>query len=87
MKLWHRFKSTLTLKVKVNNRSNMPWTKSVSRGVAHSLYIIWWDTNKIKGAASVAIQVRNGKLVSACKSCGKFLDKLGIIDGVAAQDY
>lgn len=62
--------------------------KSVSRGVAHSLYIIWWDTNKIKEQHQlVAIQVRNGKLISACKSCGKFLDKLGIIDGVAAQDY
>ena len=62
-------------------------TKSVSKGVAHSLYIIWWDTNKIKGAAPVAIQVRNGNLISARKSCGKFLDRLGIIDGVAAQDY
>jgi len=51
------------------------------------LYIIWWDTNKIKGAAPVAIQVRNGNLISARKSCGKFLDRLGIIDGVAAQDY
>ena len=42
------------------------------------------DTDNLKGAVSVAMQIRNGKVIPVCKSCEHVLNKLGIIDGVAA---